>query len=211
MLLERRVHALQQQAAERKRAHRAAVAAAAAGHDANGLSAPEAGPLAARAASSADAVAGRPAAKRARREPDPTEVGSSRRTEQRCATGQGLVTSAAAEPDLAEVAAARRAMQDFRGSFAGLTGSAGAERRAAAGQGLGDAAMRGSQSRAARSSARAPAGLEPLDGPDPVMMREDWRGRSHEAGYSNGVAAPAAGRLPAADDDGGSAGALSPQ
>lgn len=203
------MRALQQQAAERKRAHRAAAGAAAAGRAADGGGADVAGPAAACAASGTDAAAGRPATKRARREPDLAEAGALRRAEPRGATGPGLVPSAAAEPGLAEVAAARRAMQDFRGSFAGVGGSPGLEHRAAGGQGLSDDAMRGSRSRGVGNTAREPAALEPLEGSDPMRLHEDRRGRAHEAGYTNGVAAPAAGRSPAADDGSGSTGALS--
>ena len=205
------MRALQQQVAERKRAQRAAAGAAAAGRAADGGGADVAWPTAARAASGADTAAGRPAAKRARREPDLAEVSALRRAEQRGVTELGLVASAAAEPGLADVIAARRAMQDFRGSFAGVGGNPGLERRAAAGQGLGDVPMRRSQSRGGGSTAGEPAALEPWEVADPVRLHEDRRGRAHEAAYSNGVASHAAERSPAADDGGGSTGALPPR
>ena len=206
------MRALQQQVAERKRAHRAAAgAAAAAGRAANGGCADVVEPSAAYAASGADAAAGRPSAKRARREPDLAEVDVLRRAEQRGAAGQGLVPSPAAEPGLAEVAAARRAMQDFRGSFAGVGGSPGLERRAAAGQGFGDVPMRSAWSRGAGNNARERAALEPWEGGEPARLHEGRQGRAHEAAVSNGMASHAAGRSPAADDGGGSTGALPPR
>ena len=205
------MRALQQEAAERKRAHRAAAGAATAGRAANDL-----GAAVARAASGTDAAAGRPAAKRAREEPDEAEVGTLWRTGQRCVAGQGSVTSAATEPDLAEVAAAGRtaqraaAVQGFRGDPAGVGGSPGSERRAVADQGLRDSAMRGSQSRGMGSSAREPAVLGQVEGLNPVRLHEERRGRAHEAGYANGAAYPVPGRALAADDGGGGAGTLPP-